>query len=48
MIVFDITERQSFDDAINYWFNEIRSSCPANTQLLLVGKYCFTKVTNPI
>ena len=38
MIVFDITDRTSFEDAINYWYNEIRNSCPPNTQLLLVGK----------
>jgi Ras-related protein Rab-1A len=37
MMVFDITDRGSFEDAINYWFNEIKNSCPGNTQLLLVG-----------
>jgi len=43
MIVFDITDRASFNDSINYWYNEIRNSCPANTQLLLVGIYLFNK-----
>jgi GTPase SAR1 family protein len=37
MIVFDITDKQSFDDAINYWYGEIRASCPPETQVLLVG-----------
>lgn len=29
MIVFDITDKQSFEDATNYWFAEINTSCPA-------------------
>ena len=40
MIVFDITDKQSFDDATQYWFGEIRSSCPPETQILLVGNKC--------
>jgi hypothetical protein len=31
----------SFDDAINYWYGEIKNSCPPNTPLLLVGKNYF-------
>jgi len=37
MIVFDITDKQSFSDATNYWFAEINTSCPPETQILLVG-----------
>ena len=37
LIVFDLTDKQSFEDATNYWYNEIRSSCPPETQILLVG-----------
>jgi len=37
MIVFDITDKQSFEDAIQYWYGEIRNSCPPETQILLVG-----------
>ena len=37
MIVFDITDHQSFADATNYWFQEIKTSCPPEIQILLVG-----------
>jgi GTPase SAR1 family protein len=37
MIVFDITDLQSFYDATGYWFEEIRQSCPQETKILLVG-----------
>ena len=37
MIVFDITDEQSFKDAVGYWYQEIRNSCPPQTQILLVG-----------
>jgi Ras-related protein Rab-1A len=37
MIVFDILDKQSFEDAVNYWYGEIRNSCPPETQILLVG-----------
>lgn len=40
MIVFDISDHQSFLDAVNYWYGEIRSSCPPETQILLVGNKC--------
>lgn len=40
MIVFDISDQQSFQDAIHYWFGEIRNSCPPETQVLLVGNKC--------
>ena len=40
MIVFDITDKQSFEDATNYWFSEIKTSCPVETQVLLVGNKC--------
>lgn len=43
MIVFDITDKGSFEDAIHYWFTEIKNSCPPNTQILLVGIYVFNK-----
>ena len=40
MIVYDITDRQSFEDACEYWYSEIRNSCPPETQILLVGNKC--------
>ena len=40
MIIFDITDKQSFDDAVNYWYGEIKMSCPSETQILLVGNKC--------
>lgn len=40
MIVFDITDKQSFEDATNYWYAEIKNSCPPETQILLVGNKC--------
>jgi GTPase SAR1 family protein len=40
MIVFDITDKQSFEDAISYWHTEIKNSCPPETQILLVGNKC--------
>lgn len=40
MIVFDITDKQSFEDAVTYWYTEIKNSCPPETQILLVGNKC--------
>lgn len=40
LIVFDISDRQSYLDATNYWYGEIRNSCPPETQILLVGNKC--------
>jgi GTPase SAR1 family protein len=37
MIVFDITDEQSYQDAVNYWFQEIKQSCSSLTQILLIG-----------
>ena len=37
MIVFDITDKESFHDAVNYWLVEVKSNCPSSTQILLVG-----------
>ena len=37
MIVFDITDPQSYLDATTYWYEEIKNSCPPQTQILLVG-----------
>ena len=40
MVVFDIADRQSFLDATNYWYEEVRNSTPPETQILLVGNKC--------
>ena len=40
MIVFDLSDHQSFVDAISYWYEEVRTSCPPDTQILLVGNKC--------
>ena len=39
LVVYDITNRQSFDD-INFWLNEIKEKANKNTVLLLVGNKC--------
>ena len=39
VVVYDITNRQSFDD-INFWLNEIKEKANKNTVLLLVGNKC--------
>ena len=39
VVVYDITNRQSFDD-INFWLNEIEKIANKNTVLLLVGNKC--------
>ena len=39
LAVYDITNRQSFDD-INFWLNEIEKIANKNTVLLLVGNKC--------
>jgi len=37
IVTYDITSRSSFNDAIKYWYAEIRSQCPPETDVLLVG-----------
>lgn len=37
IIVYDITNQASFNDAIKYWYSEIKSQCPPDTDVLLVG-----------
>jgi GTPase SAR1 family protein len=37
IITFDITNKTSFTDAIKYWYSEIKSQCPPDTDVLLVG-----------
>ena len=39
LVVYDITNRQSFDD-INFWLNEIKEKANKNTIILLVGNKC--------
>ena len=39
LVVYDITNRQSFDD-INFWLNEIEKIANKNTVILLVGNKC--------
>jgi len=40
MIVYDITDRRSFDNLKNYWLNEVRMHAPQNAVLMLVGNKC--------
>jgi GTPase SAR1 family protein len=35
--VYDITNKASFNDAVKYWYAEIKSQCPPDTDVLLVG-----------
>ena len=39
LVVYDITNRQSFDD-INNWLNDIKEKANKNTIILLVGNRC--------
>ena len=39
LVVYDITNRQSFDD-INFWLNDIEKIANKNTVKLLVGNKC--------
>jgi small GTP-binding protein len=36
ILVFDLTNRQSFDD-LNLWINDLNTLCAANAQVILVG-----------
>lgn len=40
MIVYDITDKRSFDNLKNYWLNEVRMHAPQNAVLMLVGNKC--------
>lgn len=36
ILVFDLTNRQSFDD-LNVWFNDLRQLCAPNAYIILIG-----------
>lgn len=40
MVVYDITDRRSFENLKNYWLNEVRMHAPQNAVLMLVGNKC--------
>lgn len=37
IITYDITSKESFKDATNYWYQEIRNYCSADTEVMLIG-----------
>ena len=37
IMVYDITNRRSFEELGNYWINQIKETCPADTVLCIVG-----------
>ena len=37
IMVFDITDRQSFENLKNEWMPEIESKAPSNIQIAIVG-----------
>ncbi len=37
MIVFDLTDENSFRDATGYWLPEVNNVCNPGSQILLVG-----------
>lgn len=38
--MFDLTDRQSYDDAVNYWYGEAKAASNPDTRILLVGNKC--------
>lgn len=40
VITYDITNKQSFEDATNFWFHEIRTHCGNEAEIMLVGNKC--------
>lgn len=39
-VVYDITDRRSFDNVKSYWLNEVRKHAPTNAVVMLVGNKC--------
>ena len=37
IITYDITDQKSFNDAITYWFQEVKNYCPPETAVMLIG-----------
>lgn len=39
-IVFDVENKESFDNACTYWYSKLREKCNKNIRLILVGNKC--------
>eukprot|EP00027_Filamoeba_sp_ATCC50430_P010934 CAMPEP_0168546528 /NCGR_PEP_ID=MMETSP0413-20121227/3547_1 /TAXON_ID=136452 /ORGANISM="Filamoeba nolandi, Strain NC-AS-23-1" /LENGTH=1128 /DNA_ID=CAMNT_0008576713 /DNA_START=165 /DNA_END=3551 /DNA_ORIENTATION=+ len=37
IIVFDLTSKESFNQAVKFWLVEVHAKCPANVMVILVG-----------
>ena len=37
ILVYDITDKESFDNLKNYWLKELEDKAPENIQLAVVG-----------
>lgn len=37
ILVYDITNKRTFEELQNYWINQIKETCPADTVLCIVG-----------
>lgn len=39
VLVYDITRKESYDEIVNYWFNQIKEHSPKKTSKLLFRKF---------
>ncbi len=37
VLVFDVTDRESFENLKNYWIKDIQEKAPENIQIAIVG-----------
>ena len=40
ILVYDITVKESFNEIKDYWYNQVKENCPANTIIGLAGNKC--------
>ena len=40
ILVYDITNKESFNEIKDYWYEQIKENCPKNIMLCLVGNKC--------
>lgn len=40
IIVYDVTNRDSFEEIKNFWYNEVKLNAPDNVKIVIVGNKC--------
>ena len=40
IIVYDVTNRNSFEEIKNFWYNEVKLNAPDNVKIVIVGNKC--------